>query len=179
MSACNYNCSELEDHELVLCGAYPKGGIDVVGYLECDHEITDFSDETSISNAIADGKLKLIKGVKATYNPAEPIQGEGALGCGPEQQLDGFNHTLTIKDFNVKAENDTFYQSLNKRTSFVLWRECQNGKIRVVQKKVYWTAIPANSPESNKEKQMYTITAAWSSGVDEFPVLYDDPGNLT
>jgi hypothetical protein len=178
MASCDYNCTELPEHEKVQCGAYRKGGIVTVGVLECDHSITNFSNATQANQAINDGKLTLITGVKAEYPDATPIEGENPLGCGSATILDGFDHVLNIQDYNVTSANDSFFEALNKRTTYLVWYYCQEEEIRVVEKKVTWVCLPAASPMSNKEKQKYTVTAKWSSGVDEFPTLYTAPSNI-
>lgn len=175
MATCNYNCDELSEFELVECGLYPKGGIDVVGVLDCTYDIDDFTDATETDAAIAANTLTLMKQVKATYT-SEAVEGENPIACGADTVFDGINHTLTIKNFNVNRTNDDILQVLNGRKSYLVWRECQNSKIRVqATQLVNWTALPATVPESNREKQLYNITAKWSSGINEFPVLYNEP----
>lgn len=178
MASCNYNCTELPEHEKSQCGAYRKGGISAIGVLECDHSITDFSNASQTYAAITGGKLTLIKGVKAEFPNASPIEGENPIACGAATIFDGIEYTLNIKDFNVTGSNDSFYEALNKRTSYLILYYCQEEEVRVVEKQVSWTALPAMSPESNREKQMYTITAKWTSNVDEFPVLYTAPSGI-
>lgn len=178
MASCDYNCTELPEHEKVQCGAYKKGAIGTLGVLECDHSITDFTDTTQTNEAISTGKLTLIKGVKAEFPASSPIEGENPLACGASTILDGFDGVINFKDFNVTALNDSFYEALNKRTTYLVIYYCQEEEIRVIEKKVTWAVTPAVSPESNKEKQMYPGTAKWSFGVDEFPVLYTAPSGI-
>lgn len=178
MPTCDYNCVALPDHEQVDCGQFPKGGIFTVGVLECDHEISDFTSITETNNAIADGKLTLIKSVKASYPEATPVEGENPTACGAETILDGFDHILDLRDFNVRGENDTFYEALNQRSTFLIWYNCQEQRLRVVEQQVVWAVKPATVPESNKEKQLYVGQIKWSSGVDEFPVLSNAPTGI-
>jgi hypothetical protein len=178
MASCDYNCTELPEHEKVQCGAYKKGGILAVGVLECDHSIANFSNASQTYAAITSGKLTLIQGVKAEYPDPSPIEGESPIACGATTVLDGFDHVLNIQDYNVTSANDSFFEALNKRTTYIVWYYCQEEEIRVVEKKVTWVCLPASSPLSNKEKQKYTVTAKWSSGVDEFPVLYTAPSGI-
>jgi hypothetical protein len=178
MPSCNYNCTELPEHEKIQCGAYRKGGISAIGVLECDHSITDFTNATQTNQAINNGKLTIIKGIKAEFPNPTPIEGENPVACGATTIFDGLEYVVNIKDFNVTGSNDSFYESLNKRTSYLVLYYCQEEEIRVVEKQVSWTALPAMSPESNREKQMYTVTAKWTSNVDEFPTLYNAPANM-
>lgn len=167
---------DLDAHEVLFCG-YRKGGISAVGVLKADHGITDFEDETDTQAAIDAGTLVIIKGIKGIWPPPSPIEGENTTACGSETILDGFDHTLTWKDFNVTNNNDLFYAQLN-RSAFtgLIFYFCQEEEIRVVEKSVTFVALTPESPESNKEKQLYNVTAKWSSSVnDEFPPLHDAP----
>lgn len=178
MATCQYNCVDLPDHELIDCGAYPKGGILTIGVLECDHNITDFTSAADTNQAITDGELVLIKNIKGTFNEPSEVTGENPIACGSETILDGFDFVLAAKDFNVRSENDTFYAALNQRSTYLIWYECETGMIRVVERAVTWMAKPALVPESNKEKQNYILQAMWSGNVDDFPVLYTAPSGV-
>ncbi len=167
---------DLDDHELINCG-FRKGGILAVGVLKANHGITDWESATQAQDAIDAGTLKVIKGIKGIYPPASPIEGDNPRACGADTILDGFDNTFTWKDYNVSGLNDLFYAQLNRSafTALALFY-CQEQEIRVVEKSVTFVALPAESPESNKEKQLYNITAKWSTSVnDEFPTLYDAP----
>jgi hypothetical protein len=170
---------DLDDHELLSCG-YRKGGILAIGVLKADHGITDFEDAVETQAAITAGTLKIIKGIKGIYPAPSPIEGENPRACGSETILDGFDNTVTWKDFNVSALNDVFYAQLNRSafTGLIIYY-CQEQEIRVIEKEVTFVALTPESPESNKEKQMYNVTAKWSTSVnDEFPVLYDAPAGI-
>lgn len=176
MSVCEFE--NLSDHEKLGCG-YRKGGISAVGVLKEDHGITDFSDATEVQDAITAGDLKVVKGIKALYPAAAPIEGENPEACGSETILDGFDNTVTWNDFNVSATNDTFYEFLNQSNfSGLILFYCQEDEIRVITKKVSFTALPAQST-TNREKQFYAVTAKWTSSVeDTFPELYDAPAGI-
>jgi hypothetical protein len=170
---------DLDDHEVLGCG-YRKGGILAIGILKSGHGITDFESAIETQAAIDAGDLKIIKSVKGIYPAASPIEGENPIACGAETILDGFDNTVTWKDFNVTNANDLFYAQLN-RSAFtgIIFYYCQEQEIRVIEKSVTFVALPAESPESNKEKQLYNITAKWSTSVnDEFPTLYDAPAGI-
>jgi hypothetical protein len=170
---------DLSDHEKVNCN-YRKGGISAVGILKTGHGITDFSNATQTLAAIAAGTLKIIKGIKALYPAATPIEGENPEACGSETILDGFDNTVTWNDFNVTDSNDVFYVELNKsQFSGIVLYYCQEDELRVLEKKVSFVALPAQST-TNKEKQFYAVTAKWTSAVgDPFPELSAAPaGNL-
>jgi hypothetical protein len=177
----SYECQfeDLDEHEAQSCG-YLKGGILAIGVLKSGHNITDFEDETQWQDAITAGTARIIKGIKGTFPAASPVEGENPIACGSETVTDGFDYIVTWKDFNVSSNNDLFYGQLNRSAfSGLAIYYCQDEKIRVVEKSVNFLALNPESPESNKEKQMYNITAKWSAAVeDEFPTLYDAPTGI-
>lgn len=167
---------DLDPHEVLGCG-YRKGGISAVGILKSGHGITDFESASQTQAAIDAGDLVIFKGVKGIFPAASPIEGENPTACGSDTILDGFDYTFTWKDFNVSNSNDLVYAQLNRSafTGFVIYY-CQEEELRVVEKSVTFVALSPESPESNKEKQLYNITAKWSASVnDDFPTLYDAP----
>lgn len=170
---------QLTAHEKYECGA-KKGGISAVAILKADHGITDFSNATQINAAIADGTFVIIDAIKATVPDASPIEGENPVACGAETILDGLDLTVTWKDARITNGNNEFYRLLNSSafTGIVLYY-CQNDEVEVIEKKVTFVALPANSPESNKEKRFYNVTVKWSQSVsDSFATIYDAPEGI-
>jgi hypothetical protein len=178
MPTCQYNCVELPEHELINCNEWLKGGIPTIGVLECDHNIAAFTSAADTNQAITDEELTLITNIKATYNEPAEITGENPIACGSENILDGFDHILSWKDFNVRSENNTHYAALNQRRTYLLWYECETGLLKVVEREVTWMVKPALVPESNKEKQHYIGQAMWSGNVDDFYVIYTAPAGV-
>lgn len=177
----SYICSfeELDPHEKISCG-YKKGGISAVAVLKKGHGITDYSNTTQVQAAINAGKFVIVDGIKGIVPEAAPIEGENPVACGAETILDGFNITTTWKDFNVSNNNNEFYRQLNNSAfeGLVLFY-CQQNEIEVVEKKVTFAALPATSPESNKEKRFYNITAKYTKAVgDAFNSIYDAPEGI-
>jgi hypothetical protein len=177
----SYGCEfeELDEHEVQSCG-YRKGGILAVAVLKANHGITDFEDDAQWTAAIGAGTARIIKGVKGTFPAASPIEGENARACGSETVLDGFDYTMTWKDFQVNSTNDLFYAQLNRSafTGLAIYY-CQQDEIRVIEKSCTFVALNPEAPESNKEKQLYNVTAKWSAAVeDEFPTLYNAPAGI-
>lgn len=175
---CSYNCGDLPTHQKIQCDAWKKGGISAIGVLECDHSITDFSDLGQLQAAVAADKLHWIEAIKAIYPDAAPVEGENPLACGSETTLDGFNNTITFKDFNVLDENDTFFENLNGRSTMLIWFECKNDIIRVVSEAVSWNVKPAEVPEAHTEKQKYNGTVTWFAEKNSFPVAWAAPAGL-
>lgn len=176
--ACNYGCEEMPDHLENLCNDWQYGGGDSVAFLECDHNIIDFSDESEWNTAITAGKVHFAKQVKVDYPDASPVEGENPVGGDTETVLDSLDHILQIFDFNVQNANDTFYETANTRKFHLAWREKTNGKIRVVEVPVNVVALPSNLPQAKSEKQRYNVQAKWRSKPNVFPQLFDEPGTL-
>ncbi len=177
MAECDYNCVDLPEHEKVNCGNYKKGSIDAIGILECDHAITDFSDATEMEAAVTDGKLHVIKGIKGEFPDPSEVEGENVVGSEPNI-LDGFDNVANWLDFNVNSANDNLYKALNKRSAFLILFNKAEEEILVIEKKVRYTAKPANNPQSPNEKQRYSVVAKWKSNVDEFPARYTAPAGV-
>ena len=175
MATCDYNCTELPEHEQVSCGTYRKGGISIIGILECDHAIADFTDPTDVQDAIDTGKLTLIKNIKGEIPEASPVEGENPVGCGAETVLDGFDRTAIWTDFNVTPDNVDFYNSLNKRTTKLIVHHCDSDTITVVESKVSFVAHRV-VPRTNKEKERFMVTAKWSA-MDE-AAIYNAPAGI-
>lgn len=174
----SYTCSfeQLDPHEQISCG-YKKGGISAMAVLKSGHGITDFSNATQVHAAITAGKLVIIGGIKGIVPDASPIEGENPVACGAETILDGFNLTTTWKDFNISNTNNEFYRQLNNSAfeGLVLYY-CQQDEVEVISKSVTFVALPPTSPESNKEKRFYNITAKYTKAVgDAFNHIYDAP----
>lgn len=173
------DCADVPDHIELGCNEFSKGGISAVAVMKCDHSITDFTSPAQWNAAIAAGEVKIIKQIKATVPEASPVNGENPVPCGSETILDLLEQTITWKDFNVDALNDDFYQQLNLAKRSIAWYNCETEKIRVVDTcNVTFAALPAISPESNREKQYYPVTGSWTSAPDEFPVLYNAPAGV-
>ena len=151
--ACSYNCIDLDNHDKIQCGKFPKGGISTMAILECDHTITDFSSATQWQDAIDDREAVLIEPIRGIFPEAAEIVGVNPTACGSQDILDGFDNTFTWMDFNVSSSNDNFYNEVNQRSSFLVWYECDTDKIRVVEL-VTTFIVKLNQPESNKEKEV-------------------------
>jgi len=179
MGICSYNCDDLPSHQQNDCGEVLFGGIDAVAILECDHTISDFSNDTQWQDNIDSGKVRMVKGIKATFPEASPIQGENTVGCGPENILDGFTQPFSFKDFNVNSVNDDFYQKLNLRKTYMAFRMCESQQIRVAEFPTAWVGKPALVPESNTEKQHYIVAGEFKMDArDAFPTLHNEPTGI-
>jgi hypothetical protein len=172
---CNYGCGTLEDHEQVLCGEYKNGGFSGVGIDDCASDISDYSDAAEWTSAIAAGHMKVIKGIKGELPEATAVEGESAVGCGPENEVYTYDRTFTFTDSNVSAANTAFYNSLKKRRVKIVPFACDSDEVLPVQ---YIANVDAKLvvPRSNGERQHYMVTFRWR-GLDD-PVAVDAPAGI-
>ena len=171
------DCGVLPDHVEQECNDYRKGGISAIAIISPTAVIPDFTSATDWQDAINAGQVSIIGNVKATYPKANASMGENALACGSEKILDGFDYTLTWKDFNVNPGNDAFYASLNQQFAYVAIYYCNESEIRVFTppQLINFACSEANGPESNRDKQMYECSAMWFAAVGFYSQLFTAP----
>ena len=185
MAYLEYGCSALPNHELVLCGAYHRGGISAIGILEEDAFGTgatfataaDWSNGTKYATAIAANDLKIIKNIRGTVPDASPVDVDNPVGCGPQSLLAGFDFTATWMDANTTDGAIDFYNALNKRVTGLILYLCGSNEVMVITLPVNYVCLPVNVPASNKELQMFNCTARASLGPDQLPQKYPAPSN--
>lgn len=175
MANCGYQCTDLPDHEQVVCGEYLKGGISSIGILECDHTITNFTNAAQFTTAINSGDLTLIEPVVGDIPAASPVEGANPSGCGAATILDALDWTINVTDYNVTDGNMDFYNSLNRKRTYLIVYLCHDDKILVIEKPVSWIGIYIN-PANEREKQSYTLTGKWTD-LDQ-PMLFDAPAGI-
>ena len=185
MAYLEYGCSALPNHELVLCGAYNRGGISAIGILEEDAFGTgatfataaDWSNGAKYATAIAANDLKIIKNIRGTVPDASPVDVDNPVGCGPQSLLAGFDFTATWMDANTTDGAIDFYNALNKRVTGLILYLCGSNEVMVITLPVNYVCLPVNVPASNKELQMFNCTARASLGPDQLPQKYPAPSN--
>jgi hypothetical protein len=173
-----YCFESLPEFVQIQCNDYNNGGNSAVAFLELDHTIADFTSASDWNTAIAASEATVVKGVKGDFPTGSPATQESPTGCGPENITVGADYTFTYIDANVSADNDASYATLNGRDVYFVWFECEQDEIRVVLRTAKVTALPASSPSSNKEFQVYNVTVEWSAPVDWYPVRYTAPANI-
>lgn len=178
MSSLNYCFGELLDHVRLQCAVYLKGGIDAIAIIESDSSITNYSSVSQWTAAIAAESVKIIKGIKGEWQDGSPVEGENPVGCGNETVLDGFDHTIGIMDYNVSADNDAFWASLNNRRFYLAIRLCNESQILVIELPVNVFALTSNVPMSNKEKQRYKVEFKFSAPSDWYPIRVAEPAGI-
>ena len=185
MAYLEYGCSALPNHELVLCGAYNRGGISAIGILEEDAFGTgatfataaDWSNGAKYATALAANDLKIIKNIRGTVPDASPVDVDNPVGCGPQSLLAGFDFTATWMDANTTDGAIDFYNALNKRVTGLILYLCGSNEVMVITLPVNYVCLPVNVPASNKELQMFNCTARASLGPDQLPQKYPAPSN--
>jgi hypothetical protein len=171
---------DLGAHEKFVCG--PKfGGIPGALVLKTGHNITDFSNAAQVQAAITAGTAVLVMGIKAAIPDATAVEGEAPTSCGTETVLDGFDRTITWKDAKISNSNNEFYRQLNSQGGFsgIVLYYCSDNSVEVIEKRVNFAALPASSPESQKEKRFYNVTAKWYQDADDsFGEFFDAPEGI-
>lgn len=179
--SCNYGCATLPDHQQVACNDYSNGGISAIGVLECDYatNITDFSNASQWTAAIAAGRAKILKSIKGEIPDAAPANIDNPVGCGAQQIMIGQDTTLNWTDANVLAGNDDFYAKLNLRRVYLVAFFCEEGQIRVSSDPATVSARGVMVPGDNRQIQMYNISASFFSKTGEIPfALYTAPAGI-
>ncbi|HWB64375.1 MAG TPA: hypothetical protein VG603_12745 [Chitinophagales bacterium] len=172
------DCTVLPDHIVQACNNYRKGGISAIAIIDPDAGISDFTSPTDWQTAIDAGLVKIIKNIKATFPKASAVEGENVVPCSADKMLDGFDGSVTWKDFNVNGGNDDFYAQLNLKRSYIAFFYCNENEIRLIDKLCNFNVPYASSPETNKEKQMYEATANWFAPIGWFPSLFAAPTGI-
>lgn len=178
MSGLNYCFTNLSDHERVQCGNYKNGGIDAVAIIDSDANISNYSSAAAWQAAINAENVKIVKGIKAELPEPSAVEGENPIGCGSETVLDGFDYSLTMRDYNVSAVNDEFWATANGQQYWIAFRLCNEDEIVVVELPVTVKATQAIVPTSNKEKQHYVVRLEWSADRNWYPSRHAEPAAI-
>lgn len=176
---CDYGCATLPDHEQILCNDYRPGGISSAALLECDHTITDYSDETQWNANIASGKVKLINGISGEVPEATPAMVDNPIGGGAAQIVLGMDNKTTFADANVNANNDDFYAKANLRKMILALFNPINDEVRISAEPVVITAIPVMIPKGDRTMQAYKLTADFFTKAGVIPLeLHSAPSGI-
>ncbi len=178
MSGLNYCFTALPDHNRVQCGAFKRGGIDAIAIIDSDANITNYSSASQWQAAIDAENVKIIKGVKAEIPVGSAVTGENPIGCGAENVIDGFDYVLNINDFNVLADNDAFWATVNGNQYYIAVRLCNEEELLIVELPVTIQASQASVPMSNKEKQKYEVVFSWSADKDWYYERVTQPAGI-
>lgn len=172
----DYNCSELSDHEQNSCNELVLGGSDAVGLLACDHSITDFENETQLQDAIDDGKLHILKGVKVGLPAGSPIT-VGPYTAGEVSTTVNYERTATLIDPNYNETNIAFYDTAfnNKKFGGALIRLRDSAKLIYINAAITIDGSPI-VPDDTNDAIRFEGTMKWRS--KNMGNLYDDSTGL-
>lgn len=176
MATLNYNCTALGSHEQVVCGNYKVGGCTAFAILTEDFTISDFSSTSDWNTDISSGAVKLVEGIKAEIPEPGAVEGENPIGNGPENILDNFNWTIEVRDFNVNAANDDFYNALNERRFYVAFFHDEDNELTVNSVYPCTAIVRPVTPMLKTEKRHYLVTIQWTG--KDFPERVTAPANI-
>jgi hypothetical protein len=181
MAFCSYACTELPDHEIVVCGEYKLGGISAAAIIDCDADLSgaDFSDDnfwTDLGTAV-----KPIRQIKGTIASPAAVEVPNPIACGPENILVGFNWTCTWQDANATGAssgsvytggNTDFYCDLNTRTTYLALYLCGSDEVMLINFPTNYRAA-LMVPDNDRALQMFEVSATAyipvGSCIQKFP----------
>lgn len=177
MATCDYNCAELPDHARVSCQDYETGGIDAFAVVECDQaSITDWTDAAEWNTAIAAGEVKVIKGIRGQVPESEAREITNPVGGSSDNFTVNYNRTFTWVDNNVSGGNNSFYNELNRRRTFLVYHLAESDTIRVLEEVPADFQVREMVPESTGELTGYMGTAKWT--YFDMPAIYAAPTGI-
>ena len=167
MAFCSYQCTELPDHEIVICGEYKLGGISAAAIFDCDADLSgaDFSDDDFWTDLGA--AVKPIRQIKGTIASPAAVEVPNPIACGPENILVGFNWTCTWQDANATGAesgsvytggNTDFYCDLNTRTTYLALYLCGSDEVMIVNFPTNYRAA-LMVPDNDRALQMFEVSA--------------------
>lgn len=183
ISTCfSYGCADevFGDFYLNDCNKTIPGGTNGGYILECNHTITDPSNETQLAANVAAGLATWVPGSTITIEKPTANTIESGVSCKPPQ-LVGYDRTGTYYNDNVNFANIAQHNIMfgGKKIGGLLWRQCgaaDRGEDRVVWIDAEITITGGRIlPQSNKEAQRFEGDISWSSFSE--PLDYDTPTN--
>lgn len=151
-----YGCEDtLGDHTLVLCDEYKPGGVVGAILLECGHSITDPSNPTQISAAIAAGEATLVENIKVGGGEPSPQEQDSPI-AGGNPILTRYDHEYTYTDANVNAENVDFYNQVfsGRRFGGIVLHEKEAEQVTFIDKEINFQGGLVK-PEGTNEFQRF------------------------
>lgn len=168
----NYNCTSLGTRLPAECGVFLKGGISDFILLNCDHEITDPSDDIQIQAELDAGRATLVSGVRIGLDAPSANTIDSLIACAPDPVLN-YDRTATIVDGSV-CENIDFLNDLSDGRLFggIIFRLCDECKVLWVDAAVSF-AGGVIVPDNNTEAVRYEGTVSWKDTRN--PKFYTEP----
>lgn len=174
----DYCPQNLFEHELIQCSNWLHGGIDGIIIFKTDAYIADYTVLANWTALINSGDATRIKNVKGELPSPSVTESENPIGCGTDNVVDGADYDLSIKDYNVNAENDESYASVNGGTFYIAVHLCNEDQLLIIESNVTAVTPQANVPTSKKEKQFYDTHYKWSADKDFSYIRIDSPAGL-
>lgn len=178
----NYGCDEvLGTYNENECGLEIPGGGDAALLLECNHTITDPSNEAQIAANVAAGLAHRVTGVSITIEKATPNILNTNVPCKPNSVI-GYSRTGTYYNPNVSGPNVTFHNTLmgGKKFGGAIVHLCGADNAGIPS--VLWIdaqIVISGSlilPGSNKEAMRFEGDWSWED-IDN-PMMYEMPTNF-
>lgn len=178
----SYGCQDevFGDFQVNDCEKIIPGGTNGLYLLECNHTITDPSNETQLATNVAAGLAVWVPGATITLEKPTPNTVESGVSC-KTPQLVGYDRTGTYYNDNVNQPNVVQHGIFfgGKKLGGVLARECgaaDRGEDRILWIDAQVTATGGRIlPSSNKEAQRFEGDLVWTGFAD--PYIYETPTN--
>jgi hypothetical protein len=114
------------DYETISCGDNPSGGLPAMILLECNHQLTDPSDEAEVQAELDAGRAHLIEGVSLSIDAPTPVTRESNSPCDSNPILITYDWKGTYDNDNITTTNIDFHNQLfdGRRFAGVIVQEC-------------------------------------------------------
>lgn len=178
MADLDYCFQNLPDFQQIQCSNWLRGGIDGAIIFETNASIADYTVLANWTALINAGTATKVLNIRGDFPDGSVVEGENPIGCGNDNVIDGVDYVLNIMDYNVTAANDANYAGINGGTYYIAFHLCNEDQLLIVELPVSVTALAANVPASNKEKQRYNTSYKWSADKDWYPIRITSPTGL-
>ena len=118
MPCLTYQCNNLPEHTLDICGDNLKGGGNQVIIFACDATTTDYANDTTINADIAAGKAAIFTNIKVGWPAGTPTDAAASYVAGQDPKTVTYQFAGTWMDANVNSANDQAYADLNITSGF-------------------------------------------------------------
>ena len=179
MALCHSDCSiDLPGAYSNACTVHEKeGGIHRIGFIKCDYEFTDITDDSEWNTAIDNGDAVwsgLLKGSK----PRGSFVKRRVDSCSPEQVI-GSEKSITFEDYNSDAVDGgtgeyDFWNTIleNVRSYRLVFLTCDGYLYGPIDK--FTIEVDEEIGESQNDSRFIGGTIYWQSKTMEVPTYVGD-----
>lgn len=169
----NFGCEEtLGTYNQSECGEDLVGGSNAALFLECNHQITDPSDEVQVQAEIDAGRATLVTRASFSIEAPTPVTSESIVPCEPAS-VTTYNRTGIYRNPNINATNVDFHKPIFKGRRFggIIIYECgtsdslNGAQVTWIDKVVTFTGGRI-LPGVTTEKQRFEGVFSWISLTD-------------